>query len=164
MKKIILLLIALLTIGGVSAQKQKEKKKTKKVEVVSDIVDAYDMYVYGIAFSPVDSIVYITEKQKLEGAQIHLRTKFLVARNELSNQLHKQMLLEGEKNFSCCVVYSQNQKDIDKRYLKQIAYYKKHGFTVNNINQDRFVFKAVRTEYNEGGYATEEIEIPVDEE
>lgn len=163
MRKIILIVMALLTVCLSFAQKQKPKGKTKKIQVVSDVVDAYEMYVYGVAFSPTDSVVYITEKQKLEGAQIHLRSKFLVARNELSNQLRKQMLLEGEKNYSCCVVYSQNMKDIDKKYLKQIAYYKKRGFTINNINQDRFVFKAVRTEYNEGGYATEEIEVPVEE-
>ena len=139
------------------------KRETKKIRVVSDIVDAHDMYIYGAAFSPVDSIVYLTDEQKLDGAQMHLKTKFLVSRDELSKQLRNQMLLEGEKNFSCCIVYSQDIKKLDKKFIKQVDYYKKHGFTVNIIGQDRFAFKAVRTEYNENGYATEEIEIPVEE-
>ena len=42
-------------------------------------------------------------------------------------------------------------------------FYQKHGFKVNNIRSDRFVFKAVRTAYTEGGYATEDIEVPVEE-
>lgn len=164
MKKIIFLLIALMTFTLSFAQKKEaKKKKTKKIEVVSDIVDAHGMYVYGVAFSPVDSVVYMTDEQELKDAQIHLHTKFIVARNELSNQLRNQMLLEGEKNFSCCVVYSKDLKKLDKKYLKQAAYYKKRGYTVNHISQDRFLFKAVRTEYNEGGYATEEIEVPVEE-
>lgn len=166
MKKILVVFLALYVVNAVVAEPkaEKEKGKTRKVSVVSDIVDAYEMYVYGVAFSPIDSVVYMTDEQKLDGAQIHLRSKFLVARNELSNQLRNQMLLEGEKNFSCCVVYSPKIKDLDKKYLKQAAFYKKRGFKVMHISQDRFVFKAVRTEYNDEGYATEEVEVPVSEE
>ena len=111
MKKIFLLIIALASISAVNAREPKDKDgkkgKTKKIEVVSDIVDAHEMYIYGVAFSPIDSVAYITDIQKIDDAQIHLRTKFIVSRNEYSNQLKKQMLLEGEKNFSCCVVYGQ---------------------------------------------------------
>lgn len=166
MKKIFVLILAMLSVSTLSAREPKAKSgkgKTKKIEVVSDIVDAHEMYVYGIAFSPIDSVVYITDVQHLDDAQIHLRTKFIVSRNELSNQLRNQMLLEGEKNFSCCVVYDQNLKKLEKKYQKQQRYYNKHGFRVNNIRIDRFKFKAVRTAYTEGGYATEEIEIPVEE-
>ena len=164
MRKIVVLLIALLTMSASYAQKEKAKTKTKKVQVVSDIVDAYDMYVYGVAFSPIDSVVYITDVQKLEGAQMHLKTKFIVSREELSRQLKNQMMLEGEKNFSSCVVYGQDIKKLEKKHQKQLAYYNKRGFQVNQLTTDRFVFKAVRTEYNEEGYATEEIEVPVEEE
>jgi hypothetical protein len=163
MKKIVIFLMALLTMTASYAQKSKANVKTKKVQVVSDIVDAHGMYVYGVAFSPVDSVVYITDEQELDGAQMHLRTKFIVGRDELSKQLQRQMMLEGEKNFSCCVVYSQDIKKLDKKYQKQISYYKKRGFTVNQLSRDRFLFKAVRREYTEGGYATEEIEVPVEE-
>ena len=52
----------------------------------------------------------------------------------------------------------------DARILTSFAqFYQKHGFKVNNIRSDRFVFKAVRTAYTEGGYATEKIEVPVEE-
>ncbi len=163
MKKIVIFLMALLTMTASYAQKSKANVKTKKVQVVSDIVDAHGMYVYGVAFSPVDSVVYITDEQELDGAQMHLRTKFIVGRDELSKQLQRQMMLEGEKNFSCCAVYSQAIKKLDKKYQKQISYYKKRGFTVNQLSRDRFLFKAVRREYTEGGYATEEIEVPVEE-
>lgn len=166
MKKIFLLIIALASISAVNAREPKDKDgkkgKTKKIEVVSDIVDAHEMYIYGVAFSPIDSVAYITDIQKIDDAQIHLRTKFIVSRNEYSNQLKKQMLLEGEKNFSCCVVYGQKLKKLEKKYQKLQKFYQKHGFKVNNIRSDRFVFKAVRTAYTEGGYATEEIEVPVE--
>ena len=61
------------------------------------------------------------------------------------------------------MVYGQELKKLEKKYQKLQKFYQKHGFKVNNIRSDRFVFKAVRTAYTEGGYATEEIEVPVEE-
>ena len=138
------------------------KKGKQKIRYVSDIVDAHEMYLYGIAYSPVDSVVYFTDEMSLDGAQIHLRTKFLVARNELSSQLRNHMVFEGEKNRTCCVVFSQDSKKLDKKYLKQVEYYKKRGYLVKFINSDRFQFKAVRTEYTDEGYAIEEKEVSVE--
>ncbi len=152
--------------GGKPDEKQSDKKKKvrkKKIQVVSDVVDAHGMYVYGIAYSPIDSIVYVTEQQSLDDAQIHLNTKFLVARNELSNQLRNHMMLEGEKNRTCCVVYNKDPEKLDKKYKKLLKHYQKRGFLVKLLDNSRFTFKAVRTEYTEGGYAVEEKEIVVED-
>lgn len=153
------LLLSVLMFLGVNAQKSEKHK----IRYVSDIVDAHGMYVYGVAFSPVDSVVYFTDKMSMDDAQIHLRTKFLVAREELSSQLRNHMIFEGEKNRTCCVVFDKDSRKLDKKYQKQIDYYRKRDYLVKFISSDRFQFKAVRTEYTDEGYAVEEKEVALEE-
>ena len=163
MNKIMMILMAVMMSITVSAQQskvgkrhndgikqppkeQKEKKKNKKKEAKQEIIEAKRLYVYGIAMSPSDSVVYMTDELLLDNAQLVKKTNFLVGREKLSLQLAKHMAQKGEKDRICSVTFAKSIKKLDKMYLKQVRKLQKQGFLVKNVGQGEFRFETVREE------------------
>ncbi len=163
MNKIITILMAVMVSITVSAQQEKagnkpkdgtkqqkkelkEKKKSKKKEAKNEIIEAGRLYVYGMAMSPSDSVVYMTDELLLDNAQLVKKTKFLVGRESMSLQLAKHMAQKGEKDRICSVTFANSIKKLDKMYLKQVRKLQKQGFLVKNVGQGEFRFETVREE------------------
>lgn len=154
MKKIIIAL-ALLATMTVSAQPQgkpdmppqntsnNEQKKEKKKKEKTENVTTQRVYLYGVAMSMQDSVVYITDELILDNAVIHKKTKFLENRDMLSAQLEQHMTKKGEKNRLCSVTFATSVKTLDKKYLKQVEKLKKKGYLVKSVGQGEFRFTPI---------------------
>lgn len=100
-------------------------------------------YIYGVAISPTDSVVYMTEVMKVEGAKIMKSSKFLSGRANYSTQLRQYMDEDGVKNRTCLVSFAAERKKAEKKYLKQKNYFTKKGYLIKYLDQSYFTFKAV---------------------
>ncbi len=140
--------------GGMPPEKgnmppQKEKKASKKAKADKkriEYVDAGKLYIYGVALSPMDSVVYITDELQLDSAQLEKKTEFLFGRESLSKQLADFMANKGEKNRICSITFANSVKDIDKKYGQQVKKLQKQGYLVKHIDQGEFRFVAIRKE------------------
>ncbi len=103
------------------------------------------VYGFGFAASFNDSTVYFTDIQEIENVGVEERTDFLWGREHYSNQL-KEYLTNNkfERTRTVVLVFAQNRKDIDKKYLKMKAKYTKgHAFDVKYLTVGEFQFKPV---------------------
>lgn len=158
MKKIITILAALLLAVTMSAQvppqkggappkggtMPKEKKQKKEKTGNAELMEAGTLYVYGVALSPTDSVVYVTDELLLEKAQMYKKTKFLYGRDIMSRQLASHMADKGEKNRICSVTFAASVKQLDKLYAKQIKKLENRGYLVKHVDQGDFRFVTVR--------------------
>lgn len=110
---------------------------------------AENVYIYGISYSPTDSVVYITDVRMLEKVKLNGKAQFLDSRNEYSSQLREYMKSQDHPDFVNCVVFSKEYKKINKDYLKQVQYYYKRNFTMKFLNQMDFQFSAIQMEEEE---------------
>ena len=76
----------------------------------------YGAYVYGLASSFNDSIVYITDIQRLDSAWIDNKG-FLYGREEYSLQLRSHFIEDGKGQRTCAISFASKQKKIEKKYL-----------------------------------------------
>lgn len=160
MKKIIMLLALFTTMMAASAQPEggmkkphsegkpprtevkkpeQEKKKAEKAEKKS----TSRVYLYGVAMSMQDSVVYMTDELILDDAVLYNKNTFLEGRDQLSAQLSDHMAQKGEKNRVCSVTFAKNVKKLDKKYLRQVEKLKKRGYLVKSVGQGEFRFKSV---------------------
>lgn len=167
MKRIMTIMLIVAAMLGVQAsystamgksKKTKEEKRLEKLEALraqeaaeeskwkNSIKEVGNIYIYGIALSPVDSVVYITDELILEKAQMNKKNKFLIGRNELSAQLRSHLNERGITNRTCCVTFNRDLKKLDKAFIKQKEYFKKRGFLVKVVDQTEFRFRTIRTE------------------
>lgn len=140
MKRIVTIILLVLSVMTLSAQKSPRKVVDNSYHEVER------MYIYGIGYSAGDSIVYMTDLLMLENAQLTKRDRFLVNRNHLSNQLKSYLTSAGIPNQTCCVTFHKNLNSIDKAYRKQLAWFKKKGLLIMNVDQTKFRFETVRGE------------------
>lgn len=76
-----------------------------------------DVFMFGIATSFNDSIVYITDIQEVKGAYVEdTREKFLVNRDEYSYQLRNHCAELGHAHRTCTTFWATTRKDIEKKY------------------------------------------------
>lgn len=152
MKKMILLL-ALFAATVASAQTpngamkpQKEmnaekmnakKQKEKKAGTIQNV------YIYGVAMSMQDSVVYVTDELVLNNVMLQKKTKFLDNRPDYAAQFAKHMAQKGEKNRVCSVTFATSVKALDKKYTKQMAKFRKQGYLVKSVGQGEFRFVPV---------------------
>ncbi len=133
--------------GGKQSKKEaKAQKKKMKREAKPEVINAGRLYIYGLAYSPADSVVYMTDELILDNAQLEKKTKFLVGREILSGQLANHMALKGEKNRICTVTFAETVKKLDKRYAKQVEKLRKRGFLIKHVGQGEFRFSAPAAE------------------
>lgn len=105
------------------------------------IVPVEEMYIYGVAFNPVDSVVYITEMQPLQNVHLTKKTGFLYARNEYSNQLSEFMSSDGKLHMTVAVSYARDRKKAEKKYLKQKQKFQKGKYLIKYISLADFKFE-----------------------
>ena len=110
-------------------------------------VQAPHMYIFGFSASFVDSTLYITDIQDVEGAWYDTKTGFLLARDSYSYQL-KDYLAEkkGQPNRVCLVLFATTKKEAEKKYEKlKKKYAGRDGFIygMQYLTVNDFKFNAV---------------------
>lgn len=107
-----------------------------------------NVYMFGMSASFKDSVVYFTDIQKLDSAWIDSKTKFLMSRENYSNQMKSYLHEKLNTSFRTCIVmFSKKKKDIDKKYAKLKEKYmspkNKARFEVVFIESDEFKFQYI---------------------
>ena len=83
------------------------------------------VYMFGLAGSFKDSVVYITEIEDVKGAWIDSKNKFLLSRDSYSYQLKQHMTDQYQQPDRVCVVfYATSKKKIEKILKKLRKKYK----------------------------------------
>jgi hypothetical protein len=117
---------------------------------------AKEMYMFGFAASFNDTIVHITDIQRVDSTWIDSKSKFLLGREHYSTQM-RDYVAETLKmpQRTCITIYSTTRKKIEKEYLKLMRLYspkvekkkkkdiKTNLFDVRHINQNEFKFTPV---------------------
>lgn len=113
-----------------------------------------DVYLFGFSASFQDSVVYITEIQKLDSAWIDSKTKFLLSRENYSHQLKNY--LNNKHNLphrTCIVMFDTKKKDIEKKYSKLKNKYlstkNENKFDIKVLDSDMFKFEYIDMSYEE---------------
>ena len=84
--------------------------EAKKVQVPK-------MYMFGMAASFNDTIVYFTNVQEIDSAWIEKKNKFLQARQLYSLQLRDYLASAKQMPHRTCIVYAhKNRKKVEKKY------------------------------------------------
>ena len=89
----------------------KKDKKEKEPEVVR-------VYMYGVSIDFNDSLVYMTDVQYLDSMVIN---KDGSIQNYANYSIQMKVYLEGvlgKSNQTCAVIYSDNKKKLEKRFVK----------------------------------------------
>ena len=77
------------------------------------------MYMFGFSASFVDSTLYLTDVQDVEGAWYDTKDKALLERDNYANQLKDYMKENlGQSNRVCLVIFATTKKKAEKKYLK----------------------------------------------
>ncbi|MBR4365943.1 MAG: hypothetical protein IKP43_04080 [Bacteroidaceae bacterium] len=139
---------------------RKGKKKDRKVkdsadtnmnvvqEQVSNVV-MKPAYIIGVGAAFGDSLVYITEVNRIDNVHFTKKTNFLQRRVEYSYQF-KEFLEQtlGLENRTCSVIYYDKLKKALKARRKLMGkYLKAENTVVQSVNQETFAFK--RLDYGE---------------
>ena len=100
------------------------------------------VYVFGLAASFNDSIVYYTEIQVLDSVSLD-KEGFLPRRELYSYQLKNYLEYELKKpNYTCMIYFSENKKKLEKEAVKVKANYQKsNSTTLQAIEPTQFTFK-----------------------
>ena len=86
--------------------------EAKKVQVPK-------MYMFGMAASFNDTIVYFTSVQEIDSAWIEKKNKFLQARQLYSYQLRDYLASAKQMPRRTCIVFADKKlKKVEKKYLK----------------------------------------------
>lgn len=99
------------------------------------------VYLYGMAMSLTDSVVYVTEVQVMERAELNAKTKFLEGRTLYSEQL--RFYLDGKglpTQTTCAVSYNVKKKKLEKEYQRMLSKLEKKKLTVKHLAASDFTF------------------------
>lgn len=101
-KKLSLLLLAILCISTASAKKK---------------IETQPVYMFGYALSPADSTVYVTDIQRVEPAYIQTSTGFLAGRALFSQQFQDYLLQSLHvKGAACNIFFNTKRAKVQKKY------------------------------------------------
>lgn len=128
MKYVKMLFVAAVALISCSAFTMKDKNQAKTV------------YVFGMAASFNDSIVFSTDIQPVDSVQL-TKEGFLPRRADYANQMKNYLeFQQGKKDYTCMIYFSENKAKLEKEASKVKAKYKK-GMVLKNLDTDTFVFK-----------------------
>lgn len=133
MKNIRIFLFSALLLSLCSAFTEVKKDKEKQ---------PLQVYAFGVAASFNDTIVYCTDIQVLDSAQLN-KDGFLVGREQYSLQLKSFVENQkGKSNYTCMIYFSPKKEKLEKKAVKVKDNYKKgKGILLETIASDSFVFK-----------------------
>lgn len=99
------------------------------------------IYLYGVSIDFNDSTVYITDMQHLDDIVVNKDGSLL---NYANYSLQLKLYLEGtlgETNQTCAVIYSDDKKKLEKRFVKMRKKYQADkSKMIRQIGTDSFVF------------------------
>lgn len=129
---VILLLTLLMTVAGANAKHNQVQR----------------LYIFGMAASFTDTIVYFTPVQEVDSAWVN-KKDFLLGREEYSYQLRDylagQLLMPHR---TCVVVFGNKRKKVEKKYAKMMRLYSSPAknarqYDVRHISSQDFRFHSV---------------------
>lgn len=137
-------LCALLCAPSIYAEKDKnEKQNTEKVKKTKeDKEKERNVYIFGVSASFLDSLVYFTDIEELQGVRIK-KDMMLPYRQEYSNQLKNYLeQVEGLTNRTCFIYFNKKRKKLDKLETKLKQRYAKGGaLYIQQVNPNTFHFE-----------------------
>lgn len=103
------------------------------------------VYVYGIAASFLDTVVYITDVQMVDSVKLEkgLFPHWSAYSYQLKNYLEQT---EGSPNRTCAIYYSENKKKLEKEALKLKNKYLKKKILIKSVNPEQFKFRKAENE------------------
>lgn len=103
-------------------------------------------YIFAVGISHTDSVVYISEIQKLDEAIIENKTGFLNRMPEYSDQFRSALTSAYSGYITCSVFYDAKLEKVQKKRAKLISLYgqKKNYMQVVEIENDKFTFTPLR--------------------
>uniref|UniRef100_A0AB33JLH1 Uncharacterized protein n=3 Tax=unclassified Prevotella TaxID=2638335 RepID=A0AB33JLH1_9BACT len=113
-----------------------------------------EVYMYGFAASFNDSTVYFTDIQQVNAAWID-NDGFLYSRDNYSYQLKDYLAKQGFNHATCITTYSDNRKDIEKKYLKTKKKYTsskgkvKNHYSIKYLTSADFSYKPITPDEQE---------------
>ena len=120
-------LVALVALLSCSAFTMKEKK-------------AEGVYLFGVAASFNDSVVYFTPIQRVDS--VKLEKGFLPKRAQYAYQLKNQVEYSKNKtDYTCMIYFSENKAKLEKEAAKVKGKYVKSKLHLEEIPVEAFVFK-----------------------
>ena len=129
MKQFRLISLALIAILLCSAFTPKEKEK--KTEGV---------YLFGIAASFNDSVVYFTPIQLMDS--VKLEKTFLPKRSDYAYKLKNQIeKATGKSDYTCMIYFNKSKVKLEKEALKVKTKYQKSQLKLEEIAAETFAFK-----------------------
>lgn len=116
--------------------------------VMSAKVKRSTVYMFGFSASFTDSLVYITDIQKLDSAYIDTKTNFLIDRPVYSDQL--QTFLEATTDMpdcTCVVFFDVKKNKLSEEYAKiRKRYDQDSTLVVKTLPLGKFYFQSPRYE------------------
>lgn len=106
-------------------------------------VPAEEMYMFAVAFTPLDSTVYITDMQPVKGARVYKKSKLLFSSNEYSAQVKNFLAGTGLDRMVVAVSYATKRTKAEKKYVKMKQKYQKAKYLVKYITATDFAFSEV---------------------
>ncbi|MCR8892522.1 hypothetical protein QVN91_10090 [Bacteroides caecigallinarum] len=122
--KLLCFLFAVSVVVGATAKKSKDKNK-------------YGVYMAGVSASFTDSLVYFTDIQFLDSAQVDGKG-FLVGRSQYSVQLKDYLeTKEGGKNRTCFMFFNLKKNKLQKELQKlKEKYNKGKNMVLKDVNPE----------------------------
>lgn len=122
--KLLCFLFAVSIVVGATAKKSKDKNK-------------YGVYMAGVSASFTDSLVYFTDIQFLDSAQVDGKG-FLVGRSQYSVQLKDYLeTKEGGKNRTCFMFFNLKKNKLQKELQKlKEKYNKGKNMVLKDVNSE----------------------------
>ena len=122
--KLLCFLFAVSVVVGATAKKSKDKNK-------------YGVYMAGVSASFTDSLVYFTDIQFLDSAQVDGKG-FLVGRSQYSVQLKDYLeTKEGGKNRTCFMFFNVKKNKLQKELQKlKEKYNKGKNMVLKDVNPE----------------------------
>ena len=99
------------------------------------------VYVFGIAASFADTVVYYTQVQLLDSVRLN-KNGFLPQREVYASQLKSFLEYSKQKpNYTCMIYFSENKGKLEKEATKLQDRYRQNKSLVEPIDSVEFLFK-----------------------
>lgn len=105
------------------------------------------IYMFGMAASFTDSLVYFTGVQQVDSAWVDQKSHFLKGRDNYSYQLRNFLSNQyGLHHRTCIVMYNEDRRKLEKEYLKMRELYTtkaRQPFEIHDLTEQDFRFTCI---------------------
>lgn len=139
---IALLGVLTLSVSAAPKEKTQTEKTPKTKEKTIKAKEPKLVYIYGVSVNFNDSIVYLTDVQRLDSVIINEEGAI---QNHVGYSMQLKVYLEGtlgKVNQTCAVIYSDKKKKLERRYLKaRKKFLADKGKILHQISATDFAFQ-----------------------